>query len=191
MAKLVYLTNASLDGYIEDRSGAIDLYEPDDEVFAATTELLRPHGTLLYGRRLYESMAVWETNPAIAEQSELTAEFARVWRVPEKVVFSRTLTAAPTAATRIERDFDPATVQDLKDGATADLLIGGAQLAARAFAEGLIDEYLVMLWPAIIGGGKPALPSGDRIDLELLDERRFANGVVFLRFRVASARAAP
>lgn len=185
MAKLVYLTNASLDGYIEDTTGALDLYTPDDRVFAATTELLRGYGTLLYGRRLYESMAVWETDPALAELSDLNAVFARTWRAPEKIVYSRTLSSVPTRSTRIEREFDPAGVRELKEAAASDLLIGGAEIAAQAFAEGLIDEYQVMMWPAIIGGGKPALPSGHRIDLDLIDEHRFANGVVYLRYGVS------
>jgi dihydrofolate reductase len=131
VAKLVYLTNASLDGYIEDEHGVVDLYEPDDDVFAATTALLRSFGTFLYGRRLYETMAVWETNPALAERSDLTAEFASVWQAAAKVVYSTTLTDVSTASTSLERDFDPAAVQELKAAATSDLTIGGANLAAR------------------------------------------------------------
>lgn len=184
MGKLVYLTNASLDGYIEDARGAIDLYEPDDAVFAATTDLMRSFGTLLYGRRLYEAMAVWETMPELAARSDLAAAFAQTWQAASKVVYSTTLTEAPTAATRLERLFDPAAVEALKAGATTDLAIGGAEIAARAFAAGLVDECQLLVWPAIIGGGKPALPAGARIDLELLGERRFANGVVHLRYAV-------
>ena len=184
MAKLVYLTNASLDGYIEDEHGAFDLYEPDDDVFAATTALLRSFGTLLYGRRLYETMAVWETDPALAKQSDLTADFARVWQAAAKVVYSTTLTGVSTASTRLERDFDPAAVRELKAAATSDLTIGGALLAARAFAAGLVDECQLLVWPMIVGGGKPALPAGIRTNLELLDEHRFDNGVVHLRYRI-------
>jgi dihydrofolate reductase len=184
VGKLIYITNTSLDGFIEDRDGVVALYEPDDGVFAASTDLLRPCSTLLYGRRLYASMAVWETDPALAAQSDLTAEFARVWQAPDKVVYSTTLTGVTTAATRLEREFDPTAVQALKDAATGDLAIGGADLAASAFAAGLVDEYQVFVWPANLGGGKPSLPTGVRIDLELLDHRRFANGVMYLRYRV-------
>jgi dihydrofolate reductase len=184
MAKLVYLTNASLDGYIEDEHGAFDLYEPDEDVFAATTALLRSFGTLLYGRRLYELMSVWETEPALAKQSDLAADFASAWQAADKVVYSTTLTAASTASTRLERDFDPAAVQELKAAATSDLTIGGANLAARTFEAGLVDEYQVFVWPMIVGGGKPALPAGIRTNLELLDEHRFDNGAVYLRYRI-------
>lgn len=184
MAKLVYITNTSLDGYIEDQYGAFDLYEPDDDVFAATTALLRSFSTFLYGRRLYETMSVWETNPALAKQSDLTAEFASVWQAADKVVYSTTLTAVSTNTTRLERDFDPDAVHELKVAATSDLTIGGADLAAQAMAAGLVDECHLFVWPMIVGGGKPALPAGIRTNLELLDEHRFDNGVVHLRYHV-------
>jgi dihydrofolate reductase len=186
VAKLVYVTNTSLDGYIEDQYGALDWAPPDDDVFAATTALLRSFGTFLYGRRLYEAMAVWETNPAIAEQSDLTADFASAWRAADKVVYSTTLAAVPTATTRLERHFDPDAVQELKAEATSNLTIGGANLAARAFEAGLVDECQLFVWPMILGGGKPALPAGVRANLELLDEHRFGNGVVHLRYRVST-----
>ncbi len=184
MAKLVYLTNASLDGYIEDEHGAFDLYEPDDDVFAVMTALLRSFSTFLYGRRLYETMCVWETNPVLARQSDLAADFASAWQAADKIVYSTTLTAVSTTATRLERDFEPDAVQELKATATGDLIIGGANLAARAFAAGLLDECQLFVWPMIVGGGKPALPAGIRTELELLDEHRFANGVVHLRYRI-------
>lgn len=184
MARLVYLTNASLDGYIEDEHGAFDLYEPDDDVFAATTALLRSFGTFLYGRRLYETMSVWETNPALAKLSDRTADFASAWQAADKVVYSTTLTAVSTTTTRLERDFDPDAVQELKAAATSDLTIGGANLAARAMAAGLVDECQLFVWPMIVGGGKPALPAGIRTNLELLDEHRFDNGVIHLRYRI-------
>jgi dihydrofolate reductase len=184
MAKLVYLTNTSLDGYIEDQHGNFDLYEPDDDVFAATTDVLRSFGTFLYGRRLFETMAVWETDPALAKVSDRMADFASVWQAAGKVVYSTTLSDVSTATTRLERDFDPAAVQDLKVAATSDLTIGGANLAAQAFAAGLVDECHLFVWPMIVGGGKPALPAGFRAHLELLDEQRFNNGVVRLRYRI-------
>jgi dihydrofolate reductase len=186
MATLIYVTNVSLDGCIEDAHGAFDWAPPDDDVFAAATTLLRSVGTFLYGRRLYETMAVWETNPAIAEQSDLTADFASAWRAADKVVYSTTLTAVPTATTRLEHHFDPNAVRELKAETTSDLTIGGANIAARAFEAGLVDECQLFVWPMILGGGKPAFPAGVRANLELLDEHRFRNGVVHLRYRVST-----
>ena len=184
MAKLIYVTNVSLDGYIEDERGAFNWFPPDDEVFAFTTDLLRSVDTFLYGRRLYEAMAVWETNAALAAQSDLMADFATAWQAADKVVYSTTLAAVQTARTRLEHRFDPVSVRDMKASATNDLTVGGAHLAAQAFKAGLVDECRLFVWPVIIGGGKPALPSGNRGDLELLDERRFGNGVVHLRYRI-------
>jgi dihydrofolate reductase len=184
MAKLIYATNVSLDGYIEDERGGIDMGPLDDDLFASYTDLLRSVGTFLYGRRLYETMAPWETNAALAAQSDLMADFATAWQAANKVVYSTTLAAAPTARTRLEHRFDPASVRDMKASATNDLTVGGAHLAAQAFKAGLLDECRLYVWPVIIGGGKPALPGGNRGDLELLDERRFGNGVVHLRYRI-------
>jgi dihydrofolate reductase len=184
VAKLIYATNVSLDGYIEDQGGAFDFGPPDDDLYASYTDLLRPVGTFLYGRRLYESMAVWETDAALAAQSDLMADFATAWQAANKVVYSTTLAAVPTARTRLEHRFDPASVRDLKASATSDLTVGGAHLAAQAFKAGLVDECQLFVWPVITGGGKPGLPSGNRSDLELLDERRFRNGVVYLRYRI-------
>jgi len=184
MAKLIYVTNMSVDGYIEDEHGKFNLYEPDDEVFAAATELIGSVGTFLYGRRLYETMAVWETDPALAAQSDLSAEFAAAWRAADKVVYSTTLTTVSTAATRLEDHFDAAAVRDLMSGASRDLAVGGADLAGQAISAGLVDECQLFVWPSILGGGKPALPVNARADLELLDQRRFGNGVLLLRYRV-------
>jgi dihydrofolate reductase len=184
MAKLIYATNVSLDGYIEDQGGAFDFGPFDDDLFTSYTDLLRSVGTLLYGRRLYEAMAVWETNAALAAQSDLMADFASAWQSANKVVYSTTLAAVPTAKTRLEHGFDPASVHDMKASATSDLTVGGAHLAAQTFKAGLVDECRLFVWPVILGGGKPGLPSGSRHDLELLDERRFGNGVVHLRYRV-------
>lgn len=184
MAKLIYVTNVSLDGYIEDETGAFAWLPPDDEVFAVQTDLVRSVGTFLYGRRLYDMMAVWETDPALAAQSELAADFAGAWQAASKVVYSTTLPAASTADTRIERRFDPAAVHDMKATAGSDLAVGGADLAAQAFRAGLVDECQLFVWPVVVGGGKPGLPTGKRLDLELLDERRFRNGVVRLGYRL-------
>ena len=183
MAKLIYVTNVSLDGYIEDERGAFDLFMPDDDVFASTTDLLRSVGTFLYGRRLYETMAVWETNAALAAQSDFMADFATAWKAASKVVYSTTLAAVSTANTRLERHFDPGAVHDLKAAARSDLIVGGPNLAAQAFKAGLVDECHLFIWPVVLGGGKPALPTDTRAELALLDERRFSNGVVHLRYR--------
>jgi len=186
MARLIYATNVSLDGYIEDERGAYDFGPLDDDLSASYTDLVRSVGTFLYGRRLYETMAVWETNPALAAQSDLTADFATAWQAANKVVYSTTLAAVSTARTRLEQRFDPASVRDMKASAPNDLTVGGAHLAAQAFKAGLVDECMLFVWPVILGGGKAALPSGHRADLELLDKRRFENGVVRLRYRVAT-----
>jgi dihydrofolate reductase len=183
MSKLIYIANVSLDGYIEDSGGSIDWTAPDDEVFAFITDLVRSAGTYLYGRRMYETMAVWETDPALAAQSELMGDFANVWQAAEKVVYSTTVDAVPTAKTKLERDFDPDSVRDLKASATSDLTVGGAKLAAHAFKAGLVDECHLFIHPVLVGGGKPSLPSDMHAELELLDERRFSNGVVYLRYR--------
>jgi dihydrofolate reductase len=184
VGKLIYASNMSLDGCTEDAQGALDWAPPDEDVFAFTTGLMRLAGTYLYGRRMYESMAVWETDPSLAEQSELTQEFARVWRAPDKVVYSTTLDDVTTASTRLERTFDPAAVQALKDSTDHDLLVGGPHLAAQAFGAGLVDECHLLVWPFLLGGRNLALPTEVRADLELLDERRFANGVVHLHYAV-------
>jgi dihydrofolate reductase len=184
MARLIYASNMSLDGCTEDAQGALDWAPPDEAVFAAITEVMRSAGTYLYGRRMYETMAVWETDPGLAEQSPLTREFARVWQAPEKVVYSTTLDAVATARTRLERAFDADTVRAMKATSDHDLLVGGPTLAAQAFAAGLIDECHLIVWPLLLGGGKPALPTDVRADLELVDERRVGNGVVHLRYAV-------
>ena len=184
MAKLIYVTNVSLDGFIEDEHGGFGWTEPDDEQFAFITDLIRPIGTYLYGRRLYQTMAVWETAPALAAESELRADFAHVWQGADKIVYSTTLDAVSTARSRIERRFDPDAVGEIKGGAAADLMVGGANLAAHAFRSGLIDECHLFIGPAIVGRGKPSLPDDLRATLELLDERRFDNGVVYVSHRV-------
>ncbi|GAA3297674.1 dihydrofolate reductase family protein [Dactylosporangium vinaceum] len=185
MGKLIYVTNLSLDGYIEDPEGVFAWLPMDDELFAFYTDLLRPVGTMLYGRRMYEGMATWETDPTLAARSEPMAGFANVWQAASKVVYSTTLPAVTTAGTRLERRFDPAAVRELKTATGGELTIGGADLAAQAFRAGLVDECRLFLWPVALGGGKPGLPTGTRTDLELLDERRFANGVLHLHYRTA------
>ena len=184
MSKLSYIANVSLDGYIEDAQGNFDWTAPSDEFFAFITGLVRGVGTYLYGRRLYETMAVWETEPALAAESDLRRDFADAWQRAEKIVYSTTLREVPTAKTRIERNFDPDAIRDLKASAVDVLAVGGANLAARAFEAGLVDESHLFVHPVLVGGGKQALPRDVRADLELLDERRFGNGVVYLAYRV-------
>ena len=183
MVKLTYITNMSLDGYIEDRHDAFDFGPMDDDLFAAYTELVRTVGTFLYGRRPYEMMACWETMPELAAQSSLAADFAHAWQALSKIVYSTTLATAPTANTRMERAFDITAVQQLKADASRDLTVGGADLASQALTAGLVDECTLFIWPVAVGDGKPALPADARLSLELLDERRFANGVMLLRYR--------
>jgi dihydrofolate reductase len=188
MAHLIYTVNTSLDGYIEDIAGKFDWTDPSDEVFSFITNLIRADGTHLYGRRTYESMMVWESDPSLAGQSPLMRDFAQVWQAADKIVYPRTLAAVSTRKTQIERNFDPEAIRRLKDGVQQNIHIGGAELAAQAFRSGLIDECHLFIKPIIVGGGKPALPDNVRLELELLDERRFGNGEVYLRYRTRQAR---
>jgi len=183
MAKLIYTAITSLDGYIEDTDGRFDWAEPDEEVHAFVNDLERPVGTYLYGRRMYEMMAGWETDPDLATQSPFMADFAQIWQAAEKVVYSTTLATVATGRTRIERTFDPDAVRQMKVSASRDLAVGGHDLATHAFTAGLVDECHLFLTPVVVGGGKRSLPDGVRLELELLDERRFGNGTVFLHYR--------
>jgi dihydrofolate reductase len=185
VAKLIYSAIASLDGYIEDEDGRFGWARPDEEVHAFVNDLERPVGTHLYGRRLYETMAAWETDPSLAEHSPAMKDYAAIWQAAEKIVYSRTLDSVSTTRTRIEREFDPDSVRHLKEVPGNDLAVGGAALAAVAFSAGLVDECHLFLAPVLVGGGKRALPDGVRLDLELLDERRFEGGMVYLRYGTA------
>ena len=182
MGKLVYSAIASLDGYVEDGDGRFDWCAPDAEVHGFANELERGIGTHLYGRRMYETMVVWETMDLEGEPAVIR-DYAAIWRAAEKVVYSRTLAEVASERTRIERDFDVEAVRELKSAAARDLAIGGAELAGRAIAAGLVDEQQLLLAPVLVGAGKRALPAGVRADLELLDQRRFESGFVFLRHR--------
>lgn len=186
MAKLIYITNASIDGYIEDEQGRFDWTEPADDLFTFITDLVRPVDTFLYGRRIYETMAVWETDPSLAAQSELMADFARVWQETEKVVFSTTLAGVSTAKTQLERSFDTDSIWEMKTTAAGNLTVAGADLAAQAFGAGLVDECQLFVHPVVVGGGKAALPRLSPGTLNLLDERRFGNGAVYLRYGVVT-----
>lgn len=187
MARLIYSAIASLDGYVEDEHGGFAWAAPDEEVHAFANELERPIGTHLYGRRMYETMSFWETNGDGPEEPAVMRDFASLWREAEKVVYSRTLEQASTARTRIEPEFDPEAVRRLKDGAERDLSIGGPGLAAHALAAGLVDELHLILVPVAVGRGKPALPLDSPLRLELLDQCRFGNGTVYLRYRIGSS----
>ena len=184
MGKLIYVTNVSLDFCIEDEDGSFNFSTAEDDFFAFITDVMRPLGTHLYGRRLYETMAVWEADPALAAQSELAADFAAVWQSADKVVYSTTLSGVSTAKTRLERSFDSASVRDMKASTTSDLFVGGAHLAAQAFKAGLVDECHLFIRPVILGGGKPALAGVSRVDLELLGDRQLSAGVVYLRYGI-------
>ena len=191
MAKLIYSAIASLDGYIEDADGSFDWAAPDAEVHAFANDLERPIGTHLYGRRMYETMVYWETAPTSgAVDDAIHNDFAAIWQAADKVVYSTTLTEPASARTRIEHTFDADAIRQLKDTTERDISIGGAALAAEALRAGLVDELQLLLVPVIVGGGKPALPEGLHLQLALLDERRFANGTVYLQYRVALDAAA-
>jgi dihydrofolate reductase len=186
MAKLIYSVIASLDGYIEDKHGRFDWAAPDDEVHAFVNSLERSVGTHLYGRGMYETMVFWENPANLDNEPAVMREYAEIWQHAEKIVFSRTLQSVTSARTRIEPTFDPEAIRDLKATAEHDLSVGGAGLAAEAIAAGLVDEYQLFVVPVLVGGGKRALPDGVRVNLELLDERRFASGTVYLRYGVSS-----
>jgi dihydrofolate reductase len=185
MAKLMYQAIASLDGYVEDAQGNFDWAAPDSEVHAFVNDLERPIGTYLYGRRMYETMVFWETLSTGGDESAEARDFAEIWRSAEKIVYSRSLQTVSSAKTRIEHDLDPDAVRRLKETSRADITIGGAELAGRALALGLVDECHLFLGPIVVGGGRRALPDNVRTQLELLDERRFQNGVVYLRYRIS------
>ena len=182
MGKLIYSVIASLDGYIEDAAGTFEWAAPDEEVHAFVNELERPVGTYLYGRRMYETMVFWESPPSLTEEPTVFQDFAEIWRSAEKIVYSRTLERASSARTRIERDFDPEAVRQLKASTERDLTVGGAELAAQAIGAGLVDEVQLLLVPVLVGDGKSAFPDA-LVELQLLDERRFRNGTVYLRYR--------
>jgi dihydrofolate reductase len=189
MARLIYSAISSLDGYIEDREGNFDWAVPNEEVHTFINNLERTAGTYLYGRRMYETMVVWETDPNLAADSLITRDFAEMWQAANKIVYSKTLEKVSTSKTELKRNFDPQAIKQLKETAESDISIGGPGLAAHAFRSGLIDECQLFLTPILVGGGKHALPDDVRLGLELLEERRFSSGVVFLRYRTRQGKA--
>jgi dihydrofolate reductase len=182
MAKLIYSAIASLDGYVADKDRKFGWAEPDEEVHSFVNDLERRVGTHLYGRRMYEVLVAWE-NLSLADQPAYIREYAEIWRAADKIVYSRTLESVSSARTRLEREFDAEAVRQLKAEASRDLAVGGPNLAAEAFKAGLVDEVHLTVAPMIVGGGVAALPDDVRLKLELLDERRFGNGMVHLSYR--------
>jgi dihydrofolate reductase len=186
IAKLIYSAIASLDGYVADEEGNFDWAAPGEELHSFVNELERPIGLYLYGRRMYETMVYWENVDGLEEQPPHIRDYAEIWRATEKIVYSRTLDEALSARTRIEHEFNPDEIRRLKAEAERDISIGGPELAAEAIRAGLVDELHLFLHPIVVGGGNPALPSDVRIELELIDERRFGSGVVHLHYRTRS-----
>ena len=182
MARLIYSAITSLDGYVADEDGNFDWAAPTEEVHTFVNDLERPVGTYLYGRRMYEVMVAWETM-SLADQPPVVRDFAEIWRAADKVVYSGTLGAVSSARTRIERDFDPEAVRQMKVSAERDITVGGPDLAAQAIKAGLVDECHLFVTPIVVGGGQRSLPNDVHVELELLDERRFGNGVVHLHYR--------
>ena len=189
MAKLIFSAITSLDGYIEDEEGNIDWGAPDEEVLSFVNDLERPVGTYLYGRRMYETMVYWETVQALVDQPPGNRDFKELWRAADKIVYSKSLETVSSAKTRIEREFDPRVIQEMKSTLKRDLTVGGPTLAAQAFKAGLVDECQLFLTPVVLGGGKPSLPNDIRLEVELLSERRFRSGVVFLHYRISTANS--
>ena len=182
MVRLIYSAISSLDGYVADEHGNFGWAAPDEEVHAFINNLERPVGTYFYGRRMYEVMVAWEAMP-IAGEPAVIQDYARIWRAADKVVYSRTLQTVSSAKTRLEKEFDPKAVRRMKTAATADISVGGPELAGYAIKAGLVDECHLFLTPILVGGGRRSLPDDVRIELELLDERRFGNGVIYLHYR--------
>jgi dihydrofolate reductase len=183
MAKLIYSAITSLDGYVADEDGNFDWAVPHEEVHTFINDLERPIGTYLYGRRMYEVMADWETAHTLADQPPFRQDFAEIWQAADKIVYSKTLETVSSARTQIERDFDSEAVRQMKATASRDMTVGGPDLAAQAIKAELVDEYHLLIAPVVVGGGKQSLPNDVRLKLELLDERRFGNGVVHLHYR--------
>jgi dihydrofolate reductase len=183
LAKLIYSAITSLDGYIADEQGNFDWAAPDEEVHGFVNEMTRPIGTFLFGRRMYEVMAAWETMPTSGGAPLVMQDFAGIWQAADKIVYSRSLETASSTKTRIERDFDPDSIQQLKARTERDIGVGGAELAGEAIKAGLVDEIIQFVTPVVVGGGNYWLPKQTRVNLDLLDERRFESGVVYLRYR--------
>lgn len=186
MAKLIYSMLMSLDGYIEDEDGGFGWAKPDEEVFGYITEFTEAVGTYLYGRRMYETMVFWETAHTLPDAPESMLAWARHWQGTDKIVYSRTLSEPRSARTRIESAFDPDEIQRLKSQADRDIAVAGPEIAEEVVKADLVDEFQLIVCPVIVGGGKRFFPDGVRTKLELIEERRFGDGTVFLRYAVRS-----
>jgi dihydrofolate reductase len=183
MARLIYSAITSLDGYVADENGSFDWARPDEEVHRFVNDLERPVGTYLYGRRMYETMVYWETAGTGPGEPPFMRDYAEIWRAADKIVYSTTLEAVSSARTRLERGFDPDSIRRMKAGADRDITVGGAELAGQAVRAGVLDELHLFVTPIVVGGGARSLPEDAHVSLELLDERRFTNGVMYLRYR--------
>ncbi len=183
MAQLVYSAHTSLDGYTKDAAGSFDFTAPDEEVHAFVNDRVSQTGTFLFGRRMYETMSIWDTWDT-SGAPRVTQEFQAIWSRADKVVYSTGLHTVGTRLTRVERTFDPQEVRALTDASTRRVEIGGATIAAAAFRFGLVDELELYLSPVMVGGGLRALPSDVRLSLSLLEEHHFSSGVVFLSYAV-------
>jgi dihydrofolate reductase len=183
MAKLISSAITSLDGYVADQDGNFDWAEPDEEVHTFVNDLERKVGTYLYGRRMYEVMVGWETAHTRPDQPLFRKDFAEIWQAADKIVYSRTLKTVSSAKTRVERDFDPEAIRQMKALSARDVTVSGPALAAQAIKAGLVDEYHLFVAPIAVGGGKRFFRDNIRLKLELLDERRFGNGMVHLHYR--------
>ena len=183
MSKLIYFMPMSLDGFIAGETGNLDWATPDEEVFAFINDLVRPIGMYLYGRKMYETMSIWETPDVIPGRTPAMMDFARIWQAADKIVYSKSRETVSTPKTRLEREFDPQAVCDLKAQLPYDVSVGGPALAAHAIRAGVVDEYHLLVVPTMLGGGKRVLPGEVCLKLNLLDERRFANGMVYLRYQ--------
>ena len=183
MATLIYSAITSLDGYVADVDGNFDWAAPDEEVHAFVNDLERSVGTYLYGRRMYEVMIYWESAHTLADQPPFMRDYAEIWQAADKIVYSKSLETAPSARTRIERELDPEAIRQMKAAPGRDISVGGPDLASQAIKAGLVDECHLFVAPIVVGGGKRSLPKDVRLELELLDERRFGNGVVHLHYR--------
>ena len=186
MATLIYSAIMSLDGYVADENGSFDWAVPDEEVHAFVNDLERPVGTYLFGRRMYETMLYWETAHTLVDQPPVAQAFTQLWQAADKIVYSTTLATVASARARIERDFDPDVIRQMKARAERDMSVGGPTLAAQAIKAGLVDEYHLFLVPILVGGGTQALPTQVRLTLDMVDERRFGNGMVYLRYRTSA-----
>lgn len=183
MAKLIYSAITSVDGYVADEEDNFDWAAPDQEVHTFVNDLERSIGTHLFGRRMYETMVYWETAHTLPAQPAFARDFAELWQMADKIVYSKTLETVSSARTRIERGFDTEAIRQMKSTARSDISVGGPDLAAQAIKAGLVDEFHLFVAPIVVGGGKRSLPNNVTVKLELLHERRFGSGMVHLHYR--------